>query len=209
MSVTDPNRATSAEDAEEITPRAEFRVFGQEIIDIVGFAMWQAQAKLFKIRRSSETYILSRRTNEANVKIRDGLLDIKIKVGETEDGYEIFQPRGKFKFPIQKEELSTIFENLQAPVTLTKATCSLNEFLNLVADSPDLTAVDVRKERYGFSVNGVICEYAEILFNGALIETACVESEDYSTMKEVIEKLEIANFENTNYLKAAKKVVGM
>ncbi|MEN8798516.1 MAG: hypothetical protein ABF293_04665, partial [Flavobacteriaceae bacterium] len=81
MSKTESNKATSVEEAEKIIPRAEFRVFGQGIIDIVGLSMWKAQAKLFKIRQSKEVYILSRHTNEANVKIRDGLLDIKTKVG--------------------------------------------------------------------------------------------------------------------------------
>ena len=207
MSKTESNKATSVEEAEKIIPRAEFRVFGQGIIDIVGRAMWKAQAKLFKIRQSKEVYILSRHTNEANVKIRDGLLDIKTKVGETAEGYEIFQPRGKFEFPVKKDELAIIFDNLLAPITPDKSTYSFAEFLDLVGSHPDLTAVDVDKERYGFSVDGVICEYAEVLFNGALLETACAESEDYSAMKEVIDKLQITDFENTNYLIAAKRVV--
>ena len=207
MSKTESNKATSVEEAEKIIPRAEFRVFGQGIIDIVGHAMWKAQAKLFKIRQSKEVYILSRHTNEANVKIRDGLLDIKTKVGETAEGYEIFQPRGKFEFPVKKDELAIIFDNLLAPITPDKSTYSFAEFLDLVGSHPDLTAVDVDKERYGFSVDGVICEYAEVLFNGALLETACAESEDYSAIKEVIDKLQITDFENTNYLIAAKRVV--
>lgn len=207
MSVQEVNQATSVEEAEQIAPRAEFRVFGQGVIDIVGLAMWKAQAKLFKIRRSKEVYILSRHTNEANVKIRDGLLDIKTKVGETAEGYEIFQPRGKFEFPVKKDELAVILDNLLVPITPEKPTYSFEEFLDLVDSYPDLTAVDVEKERYGFSVDGVICEYAEVLFNGALLETACAESVDYKAMKEVINKLEIADFENTNYLIAAKRVV--
>ena len=93
------------------------------------------------------------------------------------------------------------------PITPEKPTYSFEEFLDLVDSYPDLTAVDVEKERYGFSVDGVICEYAEVLFNGALLETACAESVDYKAMKEVINKLEIADFENTNYLIAAKRVV--
>ena len=44
MSKTESNKATSVEEAEKIIPRAEFRVFGQGIIDIVGQAMWKAQA---------------------------------------------------------------------------------------------------------------------------------------------------------------------
>jgi hypothetical protein len=209
MRVSEKNTAISAAEAEKIIPRAEFRVFGQGIIDIVAFAIWRAQAKLFKIRQSSEIYILSRHTNEANVKIRDGLLDIKTKVGETDQGYEIFQPRGKFQFPAKKEELAAILESLLAPVSPGKSSCTLEEFLELVAKNPDLTAVSVEKQRYGFSVDGVICEYAEVLFNGAKLETACVESEDYGAMESVIKKLEIDEYENTNYLLAAKKVVGM
>ncbi len=207
MSVQEVNQATSVEEAEQIAPRAEFRVFGQGVIDIVGLAMWKAQAKLFKIRQSKEVYILSRHTNEANVKIRDSLLDIKTKVGETAEGYEIFQPRGQFEFPVKKDELAVILDNLLVPITPEKPTYSFDEFLDLVDSYPDLTAVDVEKERYGFSVDGVICEYAEVLFNGALLETACAESVDYKAMKEVINKLEIADFENTNYLIAAKRVV--
>jgi hypothetical protein len=209
MSNNESNKATTVEEAEKIVPRAEFRVFGQGIIDIVGLSMWKAQAKLFKIRQSQEVYILSRHTNEANVKIRDGLLDIKTKVGETEEGYEIFQPRGKFEFPVKNDELAVIFDNLLAPISPDKSTYSFEAFLDLVDSHPDLTAVDVEKERYGFSVDGVICEYAEVLFNGALLETACAESEDYSAMKEVINTLEIADFENTNYLIAAKRVVNL
>ncbi len=209
MTVYDANQATSAEDAEKVIPRAEFRAFGQELIDIVEAAMWKSQATLFKVRQSGETYILSRYTSEANVKIRDGLLDIKTKVGETENGYEIFQPRGKFQFPVKKNELATIFENLQVSVKLSQESYSFDEFLELVALTDGVVAVDVHKERYGFTVDGIICEYGKILFNGAMLETACVESEDYEAMEQVIEKLEISSFENVNYLKAAKRVVGM
>ncbi len=209
MSVQEVNKATSVEEAEKIVPRAEFRVFGQGIIDIVGQAMWHAQAKLFKIRQSKEIYILSRHTSEANVKIRDGLLDIKTKVGETPEGYEVFQPRGKFEFPVKQEELAVIFDNLQVPFSPVKPVYSLDDFLEIVGAHADLVAVDVEKERYGFSVDGVICEYAEILFNGAMIESACVESENYQVMKDVISKLEIDGFTNTNYLQAAKSVVKM
>lgn len=209
MTVYDANKATSAENAEKTVPRAEFRVFGQGIIDIVKPAMWKARATLFKVHQSGETYILSRHTNEANVKIRDGLLDIKIKVGEAQSGYEIFQPSGKFQFPVKQDELATILENLQAKVDLSQDTYTFDEFIELLKTTDDIVSVAVHKERYVFSVDGVICEYGKILFNGAMVETTCVESEDYAALEQVIEKLEISGFENVNYLKAAKRVVGM
>ena len=203
------NNAISKEDAEKLVPRAEFRVFGQKILDRVTTTMWKAQAKLFKIRTSGETYILSALTNEANVKIRDGLLDIKTKVSETPDGYEVFQPRGKFQFPVSKDELAKIFENLLVEMELGQDTYTLDEFIAMVKAHKDLAAVDVQKERYGFSVDGMICEYGKILFNGAMLETACVESEDYEGMTKAIKALELDQMENVNYLKAAKRVIGM
>lgn len=204
------NTAQTAEEAAKITPRAEFRVFGKDIINGVKEHMWSCKATLYAARvMPPETYFLSRRTNEANVKVRDGLLDIKTKVGETPDGYEIFQPRGKFRFPVSQEELGTILQNLQVEIPLTKEAYTLEEFIAMARENPDLAVVTVEKKRFGFSVNGVICEYAYVWFNGAMVETACCESENYADMKQAVESLGIAQLPNTNYLKAAKKVIGM
>ena len=172
--------------------------------------MWCCKATLFKARvMPAETYILSKKTNEANVKVRDGLLDIKTKVGETPEGFEIFQPRGKFQFPVKREELAEILRNLQVEIALDKDGYTFDEFCDMVREHPELALVTVEKKRYGFSVNGVICEYAKVWFNGAMVETACCESENYEAMKGAVEALGIAELPNTNYLKAAKKVVGM
>lgn len=157
----------------------------------------------------SETYFLSRLTNDVNVKVRDGLLDIKVKVGETDDGYEIFQPRGKFRFPVSREELAQILSHLMVNIELTQDTYTLDEFISMARANADLAVVTVEKERFGFSVNGIICEYAKVCFNGALVETACCESENYAGMKTAIESLGISTLPNTNYLRAAKQVLGM
>ncbi|MHB9097306.1 MAG: hypothetical protein ACYC5X_05730 [Syntrophales bacterium] len=204
------NAVTSAEEAAKIVPRAEFRVFGQGVSDTVKEKMWDAAAVLQKARRMPpEIYFLSTRTSEANVKVRDGLLDIKTKVGETPEGYEIFQPRGKFQFPVKREDLSTILTHLKVDMPLDRDSYTIDEFIAMARKHPDLVPVNVEKMRYGFTVGGVICEYAQVWFNGAMIESACCESENYAAMRQAIEVLGIAAMPNTNYLKAAKRVVGM
>jgi len=204
------NQATSAEDASKIVPRAEFRVFGKDVIAGVEEKMWANKATLHAARvMPAETYFLSKKTNEANVKVRDSLLDIKTKTGETPEGYEIFQPRGKFQFPVKKEELETILSHLKVDIKLDKPTYELAEFVKIAHDHPDLCAVTVEKKRYGFIIDGIICEYAQVWFNGAMVETACCESENYAGMKTVVEALGIAQLPNTNYLKAAKQIAGM
>jgi len=204
------NTAVSAEEAAKIVPRAEFRVFGHGIIEIVQKKMWDAAAVLQKARRMpAETYFLSVHTNEANVKVRDGLLDIKTKVGETPEGYEIFQPRGKFQFPVSSADLAKILSHLKVEMKLDRETYPIETFIEMARAHPSLRVVTVEKMRYGFTVDGIICEYAQVWFNGALVETACAESENYAGMKQVIEGLGISQLPNTNYLRAAKRVVGL
>lgn len=204
------NQATSAADAAKIVPRAEFRVFGRGVIETVKAHMWNGKTVLFQARRMpAETYFLSTNTDEANVKVRDGLLDIKTKVGETPEGYEIFQPRGKFQFPVARADLATILSHLKVDLALTEDSYTIDAFVAIARKHPELRAVTVEKMRYGFSIDGIICEYAEVWFNGAMVESACVESENYAGMKQVIEGLGLAGMPNTNYLKAAKRVVGL
>ena len=190
--------------------RAEFRVFGRDIIAGVQVHMWNGRSLLQQIRRMpAETYILSRHTNNANVKVRDGLLDIKVKSGDTPQGYEIFQPIGKFQFPVTAEQLRTITAALSVPWTEDRPTWTYDEFCEVARRHPDLALVHVEKIRHGFTVDGVMCEYAQVWFNGALVETACVEGEDHGQMASVIESLGLSGASNVNYLKAAKQVVGM
>jgi hypothetical protein len=204
------NVATTAADAARIVPRAEFRVFGTGVIDTVKERLWNGKTVLFQARRMPvETYFLSANTDEANVKVRDGLLDIKVKVGETPEGYEIFQPRGKFQFPVKREDLETILSYLKVSTPLDQDSYSIESFIAMARRHPELCPVTVEKMRYGFTIDGIICEYAQVWFNGALLESACAESENYAGMKQVIEGLGIAGLPNTNYLKAAKRVVGM
>jgi len=204
------NVATSAAEAGKIVPRAEFRVFGSGVIDTVQKRMWDAGAILQKARRMpAETYILSRNTSAANVKVRDGLLDIKLRIGETPEGYEIFRPAGKFQFPVQQADLDAILKHLQVDAAPGKVSCTFDEFIAMARAHPDLVPVTVEKMRYGFTIDGVICEYAQVWFNGALIETACCESENYSGMKKVIEALGIDGMPNTSYVNAAKRVTGL
>ncbi len=204
------NVATSAEEAAQIVPRAEFRVFGPGVIELVQGKMWNGKTVLFKARKMPlETYFLSVKTNDANVKVRDGLLDIKTKVGETPDGYEIFQPRGKFQFPVSKDDLATILSHLQVDMPLDLDSYEIDTFIEMARKHPELTPVTVEKMRYGFTIDGIICEYAQVWFNGALVETACAESENYAGMKDVVEGLGLSEMPNTNYLRAAKRVVGM
>jgi hypothetical protein len=200
----------TTEEAARIRPRAEFRVFEHGVIKIVQEKMWGVGAVLGMARTMPmEMYLVSAREESANVKVREGLLDIKTKIGETPEGYEIFQPRGKLAFPVGKADLSTALSYLNVRTDLSSQAYTLDEVIEMARNHPDLVLVMIEKMRYGFTVDGIICECAQVRFNGALLESACCESDDYVGMRKVIKALGIEAIPNTSYPKAARRVVGI
>jgi hypothetical protein len=192
------------------SPRAEFRVFGHDVIETVKARLWNGRTVLGQVRRMpAETYFLSAQTDDANVKVRDNLIDIKIKVARTPDGYEVFQPTAKFSLPISRVDLSTTVQHLKVVMNIDQDCYGLEDILMIARTHTDIRLVTVEKLRYGFTIDGVICEFAQVWFNGALIETACVESEQHDAMRPVIAGLGLSDRSNVNYLQVAKKIVGL
>jgi hypothetical protein len=66
----------------------------------------------------------------------------------------------------------------------------------------------VEKMRWGFMIDGIICEFAQVYMNGALLESACVESEDHAAMKAVVDSLGLGDRPNTSYIEALGALVG-
>jgi hypothetical protein len=204
---------TSEAGAHTIVPRAEFRVFGQNVIRDLRPRLWNGTTRLGWARTMpSEIYVLSRRTRASNVKVRDGLLDIKVNVGTTPQGYEIWQPSGKFHFPVAQVQLGTIARHLEVDVPeplASAAAITFAQFVEMARRHTNLVPVEVAKTRWGFTIDGVMCEYAEVDINGARIETACVESDHYGRMAAVVEMLGLAGRPNVNYVNAASAIVGL
>jgi hypothetical protein len=74
---------------------------------------------------------------------------------------------------------------------------------------PDLQAVKVHKQRFGYMVNNTICETGSVLINGARVETINSESTEIEDIKKTIKDVGLEGVENINYLQAIKRVTGM
>jgi hypothetical protein len=193
----------------EIQPRFEFRAFAQN------FGLTETKMRrlspLDKIRESAEIYIMSAGNNENNTKIRDALMDIKVFVRK-EKGLEQWNPRMKGSFPMRGSTIACeVFPAFGVPVPrFDREEYTLEQFLNeIIRPHKDLVAANVFKRRYGFTVNGCITEYAELLINGAAIKTVAVESVDVDGICKAKEMLGLAEYENVNYLLAIKRIIGM
>jgi hypothetical protein len=193
-------------------PRFEFRCFGQDFEQAA-----QRMARLSvpvpeKVweRHSEEIYIVSRTNDLNNTKIRDGKMDIKTFV-QSVDGLEQWNPLMKGEFPMNSQMLlEEVFPAFQVALpNLGKETYNLEEFLEIVKSHPDLQAVQVKKQRFGYMVNNTICEYGFVLINGAKVATINSESTEIEDIKKTIADVGLTGFENINYLQAIKRVIGM
>ncbi len=193
-------------------PRFEYRSFGQCFC-----SAHQRMARLSapvpeKVweRSSDEIYIVSRANDINNTKIRDGKMDIKTLV-QTVDGLEQWNPLMKGEFPISREVLEKeVFPAFMVKMEkLTKDTYTLDEFLAMIDANPDLLAVRVHKQRFGYMVNDTICEVGNVLINGAKVVTINSESTELDDIKKTIADCGLGGSENINYLQAIKRVTGM
>jgi len=194
-------------------PRFEYRTFGQDFED-QAYLMSRYSApvpqKVWE-RHSDEIYIVSRTNDVNNTKIRDGKMDIKTFV-QAVDGLEQWNPLMKGEFPIKKEVLENeVFPafKVEGLPKLDKAEYTYDEFIGMIKAHPDLAAVKVHKERFGYMVNNTICEVGNILINGAAIVTINSESTEVEDIKKTIKDCGLEGMENINYLQAIKRVIGM
>ncbi len=193
-------------------PRFEFRSFGQNFDNAAKRMARLSMPVPEKVweRYSDEIYILSRTNDINNTKVRDGKMDIKTYV-QTVDGLEQWNPLMKGEFPIQasvlKNEVFPAF-NVQMP-ELTKEVYTFDEFMDIIHSHPDLAAVKVHKQRFGYMVNNTICEFGEVLINGARVMTINSESTEVEDIRKTIKDIGLEGIENINYLQAIKRVIGM
>jgi hypothetical protein len=193
----------------EIIPRYEFRTFAQN------FGMVETKmrklSKCEMIRESPEIYIMSAGNNENNTKIRDIKMDIKVFV-KKEKGLEQWNPRMKGEFPMTTEVIQNdVFPAFGVDMPEFKRDAyTLDQYLNeIIKPHPRLAAVDVFKRRFAFTINGCITEIAQLLINGAAIQTVAVELEDVNAVRKAMEILGLSEYENVNYLLAIKRIIGM
>lgn len=193
-------------------PRFEFRTFGQDFSKQAERMARLSQPVPEKVwhRESDEIYIMSRTNDLNNTKIRDGKMDVKAYV-QTVDGLEQWDPKLKAEFPISKQQLvEEIFPAFIVELPeLTQEEYDFDEFIALIDAHPDLQAVNIHKERYGYMVNNTICEVANVLVNGAKIVSINSESTELEDIQQTIKDVQLEGVENINYLQAIKRVIGM
>jgi exopolyphosphatase/guanosine-5'-triphosphate,3'-diphosphate pyrophosphatase len=182
-----------------IVPRWEWRVFGP------GFgAAEEALAGLGPgpVQESEELYLLS--PADANVKVRDGLMDIKLLQEVDGDGLERWEPVLKAGFPLPAAEVARVFQALEvAAPALGRDAYSLEQLLaELVEPSDAVRVARVHKRRVRYRLGACMAETAQVEADGRTQPTVAVESEDPAAVLAAVRRLGLDGHVNTSYPRA-------
>ena len=149
----------------EIIPRWEWRSFGSHFGD--------AEARLktsnaVKLEHSDEIYLLSL-VSHANVKIRDGLMDIKLLEQTDVHGFEQWRPVLKEAFPLSPGTVEAVFAVLGIAPPQVSARITLDQLLADVKHDSRLRALNVHKVRARYHLEGCLAELTEVTADGKMI----------------------------------------
>jgi exopolyphosphatase / guanosine-5'-triphosphate,3'-diphosphate pyrophosphatase len=187
-----------------MAPRWEWRTFGEDLV--------AAESRLDtpeRVEESDELYLLSARDGD-NVKVRDGLLEVKHLEHVNEDGLEQWVPVTKAGFPLPATEVVSVLETLHVPVPrLERTAYTLDELVDeVVRPSPDLDAVRLHKKRSRHTIGGCRAESTDVRTDRASTRTIAVESEDPAGVIATVRELGLDSRPNLNYPRALKELVG-
>jgi hypothetical protein len=188
-----------------VVPRWEWRSFGND------FPRVQAMVEDLPHghRRSSEIYILSA-ASDANVKIRDGLLDVK-RLLAIDGDLERWSPVLKSPFPIGADQIAEVARHwaIAAP-PLARARYTVDQFLaEIVSPSSALHTIAVEKDRRLATIDGCTVEAATLAVLGTSVRTVAVESADAAAVRRVVDGLGLTDAPPVNYVSALKRLVGL
>ena len=181
---------------EEIVPRWEWRTFGERFAEAEGrFAALSPERE----QESDEIYLVSLKS-DASVKVRDGLMDVKLLQRVDGSGLEQWKPIMKAAFPLSADQALTVVDALgaSAPPTV-RAEYELDQLIDeLVTPSPDLSAVRVGKRRAHYTIGGCMAELSEVSASEARRRTIGIESEDPDLVRATVRELGLESRPNVS-----------
>jgi exopolyphosphatase/guanosine-5'-triphosphate,3'-diphosphate pyrophosphatase len=189
----------------EIIPRWEWRSFGPHFGDA------ESRLKAYGIgttQHSDEIYLLSSMT-DANVKIRNGFMDIKRLEQTDRQGFEQWRPILKAAFPLTTADIETVFAALGAAPPQDSSKMTLEQLISEAGADARLRKLEVQKTRNRYRPEGCMAELTEVTTENKTIHTIAVESENPIRIAAVLHALRLQGVENVSYPRGLKQLAGM
>ena len=191
---------------EEIKPRFEFRIWRDNCRH--ERELLEALTRPGTSKTSRETYLISSVADRSNIKIRSGLMDIKV-LDRTERGLELWKPVLKAEFPLDAATITTaVYARLELePPAVSNGPFPEKSFLELMLRDARIAIVPVSKDRAQFQIGSCAAEFASVIIDGQNVETVAAESTDPDALLALLEQIGISNLANQSYVREIKRVI--
>src|SRR5262245_4757682 len=160
---------------EKIVPRWEWRTFAESF----GEADRRFRAlPPGKVQESDELYLLSPHC-DANVKVRDDLMDIKTLEQVDANHLKQWRPVLKASFPLSATDVANVCDALRVAPPAARDGYTLEQLrAELSHSSRGVRVVTLHKRRQRYTVGGCLAEMTEVIADGRATRTVAIESED-------------------------------
>ncbi len=191
---------------ETVIPRWEWRTFA------ASFGEAERRFRELEpstVQESDELYLLAPASN-ANVKIRNQLMDVKLLEQVNADGLEQWRPVMKGEFPLPAAEVEKVCAALQVAPPSPRPVYTLEQLeAELTHPSRGVRVVRVHKKRRRHTVGGCLAEVTEVIADSQATRTVAIEFEDPARVQAAVRDMGLDRFENVSYPRGLKRLVGM
>ncbi len=179
-------------------PRYEFRVFRPEVGDLP--ARLSARAERTQDETIAESYIASRLTIDAGVKIRGSRLEVKVLVAR-EGLLELWRPELMADLPVDARTFAVsagapLGVEIDSPEDTRLDVADLREVCDRY---PALAWVDVVKRRTRYVLPRGLAEVTEVEALGRRTLTAAIEDSDLASASRLAQELGLTQLDNESY----------
>jgi exopolyphosphatase/guanosine-5'-triphosphate,3'-diphosphate pyrophosphatase len=190
-----------------IVPRWEWRTFGDGFGDA---ERRLAELEPDRVQASDDLYLVAA-GSDASVKIRDGLLDVKLRRRVDDHGLEQWEPVAKLELPVSGAGVALALQALgtDPPARLHAAYTAEQLLGEVVRPRADLRALPVRKRHTHFLLGGCMAELSELETDLGATRTLGVESEDPDLVVAVVRELGLWGRPNVSLPRRLKAFAGL
>jgi exopolyphosphatase/guanosine-5'-triphosphate,3'-diphosphate pyrophosphatase len=176
--------------------RWEWRTFGESVPDVES----RLRSVLAPPRTSSELYLVVPHA-DLNLKVRDGVLELKELVDVSAEGLERWMPTIKAPFPLGAAVVARLSARLRIS-TLPEGTLDEARWLARLRPLPSLDLVAVRKLRRIGTYAGCTVEVADVWFDADATTSWAVEHADRECVLAVLRECGASPNRNISYPRA-------
>lgn len=186
--------------------RWEWRTFGTDFGDA---ERRFAELEAGDTEESDEIYFLGA-ADDANVKIRDRRMDIKMLEKVDAAGLQQWRPTMKGDFPLPAAEVATVCAALRVAPLPPARSYTLEQLSAALTQPPHgIRAVSVHKRRTRYRVGECLAERTAVIAEGRPTCTVAIELEDPALVLAAVRRMGLDRFANISYPRGLRGLLGL